>query len=75
MEHSFTLCHVRITEDQLKDESIEKTFRAVNKWVEKLWQNIAVNGFGCVIFTGQKNASNGACFIDLKKDVTVLNLN
>lgn len=72
MEHGFTLCHVRITDDQLKNENIEQTFRMVNKWVKKLWQHMAIHGLGCVVFSGQNNASNGACFLDLKKDVTVI---
>ncbi|XP_046746061.1 small RNA degrading nuclease 5 isoform X3 [Diprion similis] len=72
MEHAFTLCHLRITEDQLKNENIEKTFRTVNKWVQKLWQHTAIHGLGCVVFGGQNNAANGACFLDIKKDVTVI---
>ncbi|KAK2588916.1 hypothetical protein KPH14_001773 [Odynerus spinipes] len=69
MEHAFTLCHVKIKEEQLKNEHIEKTFRTVNKWIHKLWQHMAVNGLACVVFSGQENAANGACFLNLKKDV------
>ncbi|XP_048506126.1 RNA exonuclease 5 isoform X2 [Athalia rosae] len=72
MEHAFTLCHVRISEEQLMDENIEKTFKAVNKWVRKIWQHTALHGLGCVVFSGQNNAANGACFLDLKTDITVL---
>ncbi|XP_046484476.1 uncharacterized protein Rexo5 isoform X1 [Neodiprion pinetum] len=72
MEHAFTLCHLRITEDQLKSEKIEKTFRTVNKWMQKLWQHMAIHGLSCVVFGGQNNAANGACFLDIKKDVTVI---
>ncbi|XP_076750664.1 RNA exonuclease 5 isoform X2 [Xylocopa sonorina] len=69
MEHAFILCHVRIEQEKLKDDKIEKTFRNVNKWVHKLWQHMAVNGLACVIFAGENNASNGVCFINLKREV------
>lgn len=69
MEHAFTLCHVRIREEQLESERIEKTFRTVNKWIQKLWQHMAINGLACVVFSGQENGANGACFLNLKKDV------
>lgn len=70
MEHAFTLCHVRINQDKLKYDQIEKTFRTVNKWVHKLWQHMAVNGLACVIFPGENNAANGACFLNLKKEIS-----
>lgn len=69
MEHAFTLCHVRVDEEKLKDDQAEKTFRIVNKWIHKLWQNMAVNGLACVVFTGENNAGNGACFLNLKREV------
>lgn len=69
MEHAFTLCHVKVEEEKLKTDEIEKTFRAVNKWVQKLWHNMAVNGLACVIFAGENNAANGVCFLNLKREV------
>lgn len=70
MEHAFTLCHIRINQEKLKYDQIEKTFRTVNKWVHKLWQHMAVNGLACVIFPGENNAANGACFLNLKKEIS-----
>ncbi|XP_025160551.1 RNA exonuclease 5 isoform X2 [Harpegnathos saltator] len=70
MEHGFTICHLRIKEGELVDERVEKTFRTVNKWVDKIWQSIAVNGLACVLFTGQNNAGNGACFLNIKKETS-----
>ncbi|XP_033211779.1 uncharacterized protein LOC117169484 isoform X2 [Belonocnema kinseyi] len=72
MEHALTICHVRISEEQLKNEKVEKTFRAVNKWVHKLYQHTAVHGLVCVVFGGQSNAANGACFLNVKKNVDPL---
>ncbi|KAG7187864.1 hypothetical protein KM043_016897 [Ampulex compressa] len=69
MEHAFTLCHIRIGQEALKDDHREKTFRGVNKWIQKLWCYMAVNGLACVIFAGENNAANGVCFLNLKRDV------
>ncbi|XP_053994905.1 RNA exonuclease 5-like isoform X2 [Hylaeus volcanicus] len=68
MEHAFTLCHIRLEEEKLKNDHAEVTFRTVNKWVHKLWQHMAVNGLACIIFTGE-NAASGACFFNLKREV------
>ncbi|XP_043508412.1 small RNA degrading nuclease 5 isoform X3 [Frieseomelitta varia] len=70
MEHAFTLCHVKIEQEKLKNDKIQKTFRTVNKWVHKLWQHMAMNGLACIIFTGENNAANGACFLNLKKEIS-----
>ncbi|XP_031846149.1 RNA exonuclease 5 [Nomia melanderi] len=70
MEHAFTLCHIRIEEDKLKNDEMEKTFRMVNKWVHKLWQHMAINGLACVLFTGENHAANGACFLNLKREIS-----
>ncbi|XP_012284439.1 RNA exonuclease 5 [Orussus abietinus] len=72
LEHAFTLSHVRVEEEKLKEEHLEKTFRSVNKWVSKVWQHSAVNGLVCVIFGGQDNAANGACFLNIKKEAVPL---
>lgn len=71
MEHAFVLCHVRIKEEQLKEEQIEKTLHTVNKWSHKVWQHNAINGLACVIFGGQNNAANGACFLNIKREVSL----
>ncbi|XP_012220139.1 RNA exonuclease 5 [Linepithema humile] len=70
MEHAFVLCHVKIKEEQLEDERIEKTFRTVNKWMHKLWKSGAVNSLACVIFGGLENAANGTCFLSIKKEIS-----
>lgn len=69
MEHAFTICHIKISEEELKDECVEKTFHNVNKWANELWKGTAINGLACVIFGGQNHASNGACFLNLKREL------
>lgn len=69
MEHAFVLCHVKIKEEQLKDERLEETFRTVNKWIHKVWQYSAINSLACVIFSGQ-NTANGSCFLSIKTEIS-----
>ncbi|KAG8041004.1 hypothetical protein G9C98_001992 [Cotesia typhae] len=73
MEHALTICHVKLTPEKISEENLEKTCRNINKWVNKLWERMAVNGLACVIFGGQNNA-NGACFLNLKKEIKPLQL-
>lgn len=70
MEHAFVLCHVKLKEEQLTDEQLEKTFRTVNKWIHKVWQYSAINSLACVIFSGQNNTANGSCFLNIKTEVS-----
>ncbi|XP_071574836.1 uncharacterized protein Rexo5 isoform X1 [Temnothorax nylanderi] len=70
LEHAFVLCHVKLREEQLKDEQIEETFRAVNKWIHRVWQCSAINSLACVIFSGQNNTANGSCFLNIKTEVS-----
>lgn len=70
MEHAFVLCHVKLREEQLKDEQIEKTFHTVNKWSYKIWQYSAINSLACVIFSGQNDGANGSCFLNIKTEVS-----
>lgn len=69
MEHAFVLCHVKLKEEQLKDEQLEETFCTVNNWIHKVWQYSAINSLSCVIFSGQNNTANGCCFLNIKTEV------
>ncbi|KAL0108513.1 hypothetical protein PUN28_015210 [Cardiocondyla obscurior] len=70
LEHSFVLCHVKLKEEQLKNEELEETFGIVNQWIQKIWQCSAINSLGCVIFSGQQNNANGSCFLNIKTEVS-----
>ncbi|KAL6267125.1 hypothetical protein P5V15_000204 [Pogonomyrmex californicus] len=70
MEHAFVLCHVKVKEEQLKDEHIEETFHTVNEWIHKVWQYSAINSLACVIFGGQNNSANGTCFLNIKTEIS-----
>ncbi|XP_015123461.1 uncharacterized exonuclease C637.09 isoform X2 [Diachasma alloeum] len=72
MEHALTFCHVKLPKDHLQVDNLEKTCRAVNKWMVKIWHHMAINGLACVVFSGENNASNGACFLNLKREQTSL---
>lgn len=68
MEHALTFCHVKLNDNHLNDDNAEKTCKKVDKWMQKIWNHIAVNGLFCVIFGGQNNAANGACFLNIKRE-------
>ncbi|KAI4494208.1 hypothetical protein M0802_009077 [Mischocyttarus mexicanus] len=69
MQHQFILCHIKISEEQLQNEHIESTFSSVNKWINKFWKHTAINGLACVVFSGQENGANGACFLNVRKQM------
>ncbi|XP_043494629.1 RNA exonuclease 5 isoform X3 [Polistes fuscatus] len=69
MQHQFILCHIKISEEKLQNERIEQTFSTVNKWINKIWNHTAINGLACVVFSGQENAANGACFLNVKQQM------
>lgn len=69
MQHQFILCHIKISEEKLQNERVEQTFSTVNKWINKIWNHTAINGLACVVFSGQENAANGACFLNVKKQM------
>ncbi|XP_001607810.2 RNA exonuclease 5 [Nasonia vitripennis] len=73
MEHALNFCHIKLNEEQLSEEKLPKTLNSVDKWVKKLWQHTALHGLVCVIFSGEKNSSNGACFLNIKKNIEELN--
>ncbi|XP_015183001.1 PREDICTED: RNA exonuclease 1 isoform X2 [Polistes dominula] len=69
IQHQFVLCHVKISEEKLQNERLKRTFSTVNKWINKLWDHTATNGLACVVFSGQENGANGACFLNVKKQM------
>ena len=69
MEHALNFCHVKIDEEQLSEENVDRTLSSIDKWVKKLWKHTALYGLVCVIFSGEKDSSNGACFLNIKKTI------
>ncbi|XP_043282190.1 RNA exonuclease 5 [Venturia canescens] len=68
MEHALTFCHVRMTQiEEGNEEKMAKNCKSLDNWFGKLWESMAVNGLACVVLSGQNNASNGACFLNIKK--------
>ncbi|KAF7995528.1 hypothetical protein HCN44_006635 [Aphidius gifuensis] len=72
MEHALTFCHVKLDSQQTNDDNIEKTCKKVDKWISKLWKSTADKGLLCVVFGGEKNAANGACFLNIKRQQLLL---
>lgn len=66
MEFDLSIAHVRIDESDLESDKSLATCQTIDKWVKKLWGQMASNGLCVVIFGGQQGG-NGACFIEVKK--------
>lgn len=75
MEHALNFCHIKLNKEQLSGENLTKTLKTVDKWVKKLWNHAAMNGLFCVIFSGEKNSINGACFLGIKKNIDDIIIN
>lgn len=76
MENEFNLSHFNIMEDSLHDddasdglnaeEKITKLIPQVDKWIEKVWNSVAVNGLFVVIFGGHEKNTNGLSMVRIK---------
>lgn len=62
--------HLRIANDQLSNEPTEreKVFKTVDKWVSEVQGSVNQPALFVVLFSGQKEGGNGACFIHLERD-------
>ena len=64
--HALNICHLKLNKDEVNEENIAETINIVDKWVKTLWDCTSLNGLVCIIFSGVCNASNGACFLNIK---------
>jgi hypothetical protein len=65
LEHSFVLAHVAVDHTESDDKTV--VMRQVNNWCKAVWEHIAYNGLYVMLFGGQKDGANGACFIQIKR--------
>jgi hypothetical protein len=65
LEHSFVLAHVVVNQNESDDKNV--VLEQVNSWCAAVWEHVACNGLYVVLFGGQKEGANGACFIQIKK--------
>lgn len=78
MENEFNLSHFNVMEDALyedegndgsglsEDEKLAKLIPKVDKWIEKVWKRVAVNGLFVVILGGHEKNTNGVSMIRIK---------
>jgi hypothetical protein len=64
-EHSFVLAHVAVNHTDSDDKSM--VMGQVNSWCKTVWEHVAYNGLYVMLFSGQKDGANGACFIQIKR--------
>ena len=65
LEHSFVLAHVALNHTESDDKTV--ILGQVNSWCKAVWEHVACNGLYMMLFGGQKDGANGACFIQVKK--------
>lgn len=77
MENEFNLSHFNIMEDSFHDDDadtaglnvedkIAKLVPQIDKWIEKVWSSVAVNGLFVVIFGGHEKNTNGLSMVRIK---------
>lgn len=74
MQNDFSLSHFNIMEDSLQDDmngtevqlTFEQRIPQVDKWIDKVWSNVASNGLFVVIFGGHETNTNGLSMIRIK---------
>lgn len=65
LEHSFVLAHVTVNQNESDDRTV--VLGQVNSWCKTVWEHVAYNGLYVMLFGGQKDGANAACFIQIKK--------
>jgi RNA exonuclease 1 len=71
MNNDFNLSHFNIFEDDsagegLNEENVASLIPKVDKWISKLWNNVATNGLFVVIFGGHEKNTNGLSMVKIK---------
>ncbi|KAI8114941.1 putative RNA exonuclease NEF-sp [Lucilia cuprina] len=69
LENALTLCNLHITSDELRASSFDNTIESVNKWISKIWKNMAHNGLLLVLMGGASECSSGVAKIAIKSNV------
>lgn len=78
IENDFIISHLNILEDRecedgsvvsaivSEEDKISQSIDKVDKWIEKVWNSVALNGLFLVIFGGNTEKSNGLSMIRIK---------
>lgn len=74
IDNDFNLSHFNILEDHecegdsgiSEDDKLSQSIDKVDKWIEKVWSSVALNGLFLVIFGGNSEKSNGLSMIRIK---------
>lgn len=76
MGHDFSLSHFNIMEDSMRgedgdsevteEEKIAAVIPTIDKWIDRVWKNVATNGLFVVLFGGHEANSNGVSMFNIK---------
>lgn len=67
-KYSLNIAHLKVTNAQMEKENI-KTFKKVDKWAKRIYENTLSPGLCIILFAGKKDSGNGCCFIKLKRQI------
>lgn len=78
LDNAFNMSYFNVIEDSLNedestdgsastdDDKVAELIPKIDKWIEKVWSSVAVNGLFVVIFGGQEKNTNGVSMIKIK---------
>lgn len=74
MQNDFNISHFNVFDDLIEegdednndDEKITHLVPKLDKWIEKVWSNVALNGLFVVIFGGRGSNTNGLSMFNIK---------
>ncbi len=76
IDHDFNISHFNVFEDLMDgyhelqnlndDEKISFIVPKIDKWIEKVWSKVAINGLFIVLFGGREENTNGLSMFKIK---------
>lgn len=66
MEHALTLSHIKFTGKYLELRNIEKTITTVDRWIDDLWNTLAINGMLVIVLSALPETQSGVALVNLK---------
>ncbi|XP_037034578.1 RNA exonuclease 5 [Bradysia coprophila] len=67
IQHNLTMTHLNLTPERLEASTVDKTMASVDRWISKVYEKVAVNGFMIVLFGGAPGTKSGVAMVKIKK--------
>lgn len=69
LENALTLCNINFAAEDLHATSFDNTIENVNKWISKIWKNMAHNSLLLVLMGGASECSSGVASFAIKRNI------